>query len=248
MHPTLRRLAHRPYPPPGDRPWIMAQTWYDLCFMHWRVAPKDLRPLIPAALEIDLWRSDAYVAVVPFGMKGVRLRGTPNLPWLSRFLELNVRTYVKHRGRPGVFFFSLDAANPVAVRVARAAYHLPYYDARMKKSPAPNEGFHYESERTHRGAPAAILRVAYRPTAPVAHAAPGSLEAFLTERYRLLTVDRRGRPYSGEIHHEPWPLQLAEADIDTNTMTAPHGLRLEGAPLVHFAASIDTIEWAIRPE
>src|SRR5690349_6710130 len=130
MHPSLRKLDHRPWPVPS-RPWIMAQNWHELLFAHWRVPVEAVRPLVPQGLEIDLFAGDAWLSVVPFRMSGVRLRGTPALPWLSSFPELNVRTYVCAEGRPGVWFFSLDAASRLAVGVARAWFHLPYFNARM---------------------------------------------------------------------------------------------------------------------
>src|SRR5258705_4235621 len=114
MHPSLRSLAHRPWALPTGG-WIMAQKWHDLLFAHWAVAPQVLRKLVPAKLELDTFEGQAWMGVVPFTMSGVRLRGTPTLPWLSMFPELNVRTYVTAEGRPGVLFFSLDAGNLVAV-------------------------------------------------------------------------------------------------------------------------------------
>jgi len=137
-------------------------------------------------------------------MTGVRLRGTPPLPWLSAFPELNVRTYVTFGGKPGVWFFSLDASNSMAVAIARAWFHLPYFRARM--GCAERDGWiHYQSERTHRGAPIAVLEGRYRPVSEVLRPQHGTLEHYLTERYCLYTTDGRGRLIRGEIHHSPWP-------------------------------------------
>ena len=137
--------------------------WLDLLFAHWPIPAAMLRPLIPAGLEIDLWQGEAYLSVVPFRMTGV---GPVFLPVGSSFAELNVRTYVKHHGkhgdRAGVWFFSLDAASRVGVRLARRFFHLPYYDARTSVEPVA-AGYHYTSERTHRGAPPARLEVTYSP-------------------------------------------------------------------------------------
>jgi uncharacterized protein YqjF (DUF2071 family) len=167
------------------------------------------------------------------------------VPWLSRFLELNVRTYVRHGGKAGVFFFSLDAANPVAVEIARRWYRLPYFRASMRLRKAGGWR-HYRSYRTHRGAPPAEFQARYRPAGEVYRAAPGSLEHWLTERYCLYTIGRRGEVFRGEIHHAPWPLQPAEAEIEANTMTVPHGLQLPPtAPLLHFAERLVTLEWPI---
>ncbi len=128
-------------------PWIMAQSWHDLLFAHWKVDAAVLRPHVPAELEVDTFEGQSWLGVVPFRMSGVRLRWTPALPWLSAFLELNVRTYVTAQGKPGVWFFSLDAANPVAVAAARLSFHLPYFKARMTCGDVDG-WIQYQSERT----------------------------------------------------------------------------------------------------
>src|SRR4051794_18976444 len=125
----MAEQAHqRPWPVPQS-PWVMAMQWLDLLFMHWPVPAKALRSYIPRNLEIDTYDGTAWIGVVPFRMAGVRPRMTPALPWLSAFPELNVRTYVTIGGKPGVWFFSLDAGNPVAVEGARSLFHLNYYNA-----------------------------------------------------------------------------------------------------------------------
>lgn len=180
---------------------------------------------------------------MPFRMAGVRLRLTPALPWLSAFPELNVRTYVVADGKPGVWFFSLDAANPVAVAVARAWFHLPYFRARM--SCDERDGWmEYKSVRTHRGARGAELHGRYRPVGGQFSARPRSLEHFLTERYCLYTAEAKGRVIRGEIHHSPWPLQPAEAEFTKNTMTEAAGFSLpHEKPLLHFAKRLDVLVW-----
>jgi uncharacterized protein YqjF (DUF2071 family) len=240
---------HAPPPlPPG--PWVMHQTWHDLLFAHWPVPVAMLRPLIPASLDIDTFDGTAWVGVVPFHMTGVRLRGTPPLPAIGAFPELNVRTYVLPRGetekKPGVWFFSLDAGNPVAVAAARWSFHLPYFNARMSVA-VNDEGVRYASHRTHRGAPPADLIATYRPIAPVSFSEPKTLAHWLTERYCLYTTNRRGRLFRGDIHHRQWPLQAAEAEFTTNTMAAAHSITLpDVAPLLHFARRQDVHCWALR--
>ncbi len=241
----LSTVDHRPYPPP-ERSWVMAQRWHDLLFAHWPVAPDAIRGDLPAGLELDTFDGQAWVGVVPFRMSGIRVRGTPALPWLSAFPELNVRTYAVRDGRPGVFFWSLDAANPVAVRVARAWFHLPYFDARMTCR-ADGESVEYRSERTHRGAPPAELRARYAPTGPVELAAPGTLEHWLTERYCLYAGARDGRLLRSEIHHAPWPLQRATAELGLETMARAAGIALEGAPAsLLFARELEVRCWGPR--
>jgi len=234
--------SHRPWPLPAG-PWVMAQSWHDLLFAHWPVPAKTLRELIPAGLEIDTHNGCAWVGVVPFRMSGVRLRATPALPWLSSFPELNVRTYVTHHGKPGVWFFSLDAGNFLAVQIARSWFHLPYFCARMRLQSTDGR-IQYQSQRTHRGAPPAILHARYRPIGAPSHAVPGTLEHFLTERYCLYTADAHGRLIRGEIQHAPWPLQSAEAEIAENSMAQAAGIVLPAAePLLYFAERQDVIVW-----
>jgi uncharacterized protein YqjF (DUF2071 family) len=242
MNTALQAVGHRPWPlPPG--PWVMAQSWHDLLFAHWPVDAAKLRARIPDRLEIDTFDGQAWLAVVPFRMTGVRLRGTPALPWLSAFPELNVRTYVTRGGKPGVWFFSLDAGNSLAVAIARAWFHLPYFRARM--SCTEREGWiHYESERKHRGAPAGLLKAQYRPVGDVFPPQIGSLEYFLTERYCLYAADGRGQIIRGEIHHLPWPLQVAEAVFTGNTMAKAAGVALPARkPFLHFVKRQDVGVW-----
>lgn len=238
---------HRPWPLPRG-PWIMAQRWHDLLFAHWPVPVAALRPIVPAPLQIDTWDGQAWIGVVPFRMTGVRPRGVPPLPWLSAFPELNVRTYVTDgdgpTAKPGVFFFSLDAANWLAAAAARWLYQLPYYHARMALRCA-GDVVEYRSYRVD--IPPADLRARYRPTGPIQPFAPGSLDRWLTERYCLYTLEARGRIYRAEIHHAPWPLQPAEAEFEVNTMVAPLGVALPPAPpLLHFARRQDVIVWPLQ--
>jgi len=202
-----------------------------------------MRPLVPAGLEVDLWDGSAWVGVVPFRMSGVTPRGVPALPWISSFPELNVRTYVTAEGKPGVYFFSLDAANPLAVTLARAWYHLPYFRARMQCADRAGT-VSYESRRI--GADAEF-RGRYRPAGGVFPAPSGSIEYFLTERYCLYSI-RRGRLCRAEIHHPPWPLQVAEAEVERDTVAAAAGLRLpHSPPLLHFARRLDVVAWPLAP-
>jgi len=248
LNEIVRQTAHRTWLPTG--PWVMAQTWRDLLFAHWPVAPSIMRGLLPPSLELDTFDGEAWLGVVPFRMTDVRPRWLPAVPWLSHFAELNVRTYVKMTDqgvvKPSVYFFSLDAANPLAVQIARSFFMLPYFNAKML---LVNEGeaVHYLSQRTHRGAPAALLSASYRPTGAIYQSQPVSIDQWLTERYALYTVDRAGRPMIGEIHHLPWPLQPAQADWMLNSMAQAAGIALpDVAPLLHFARSIDVAIWPLR--
>lgn len=224
----------------------MSQAWCDLLFAHWPVSAASLRPHIPPQLHIDTYDGAAWIGIVPFFMRQTRPFRIP-LPFgWGDLPELNLRTYVIAGDKPGVWFFSLDAASRPAVRAARLWYHLPYFDARMSVS-LQGDGIVYTSHRTHRGAPAAEFRARYRPTGEVYRSRPGSLDHWLTERYSLYTADRRGRLYRGENDHAQWPLQPAEAEIEINTMTQPIGLTLPASPpLLHFARRIEAIFWPLQ--
>lgn len=175
-------------------------------------------------------------------MENVRPRLVPPVPGISAFPELNVRTYVTAEGKPGVWFFSLEAAQPLAVRLARTFFHLPYMDARMKISDDAN-WLVYESQRTHRGEPSAQFKGQYRAIGVEYQSKTGTLEHWLTERYCLYSADTTGQIWRGDIHHQAWPLRPAEAEFETNTMTQPMGLELSSTPLLHFVRRIDVVAW-----
>jgi uncharacterized protein YqjF (DUF2071 family) len=220
----------------------MAQTWHDLLFAHWLVAAETLRPLVPAQLPLDTFDGFCWVGVVPFWMSGVRARGFPAVPGLSRFPELNVRTYVTVGGKPGVYFFSLDAASLPAVWAARTFYHLPYFHAKMKSEPIAEEVVYNSVRRDGK----AEFRGRYGPCAPVQLRAPGTLDHWFTERYCLYTV-YAGEAFRGEIHHQPWPLQDAKAEIATNTMAAAADIQLpDTLPRLHFARRLDVLVWPLQ--
>ncbi|HLT18953.1 MAG TPA: DUF2071 domain-containing protein [Thermomicrobiales bacterium] len=239
-------VEHRPYPL-ASGPWVMGQRWHDLLFAHWRFEPEEIQALLPPSLTVDTFDGFAWLAVVPFVMADVRLRGFAPIPRLSGFLELNVRTYVRSGDLAGVYFFSLDAERWLAVRVARYGAALPYFDARMALRRRA-DWIGYRSRRTHRGAPAAELHAYYRPTGPVEFPRPGSLEYFLTERYRLLAARKDGTLVNIEIHHPPWPLQPAQCHIERNTMADWLGLQLDRPPdHLRFARFQDVQTWWPRP-
>ena len=184
-----------------------------------------------------------WIGVVPFRMSDIAPRGMPTFPWLSAFPELNVRTYVTAGDKPGVWFFSLDAANPIAVRVARFFFHLKYMHARM--AIVRDDGWYdYSSCRTHRNESAAELNIRYRPRGEPFFAQVGDLEHWLTSRYCLYTANRRGQLLRGEIDHLSWPLRLAEAKVTKNTMLDSLGLELLAtSPHLRFAEEIAVQAW-----
>jgi uncharacterized protein YqjF (DUF2071 family) len=176
----------------------------------------------------------------------VRPRFVPAVSRLSNFPEINLRTYVTAEGKPGIWFFSLDAHNPVAVRLASATFHLPYFDAEMSCQTSGDE-VHYRSVRTHRGAPPAEFAARYRPAGEPFESGPDTIENFLTERYCLYSADRRGNVSRGDVHHHLWPLQPAEAEVRTLAMTQQIGVKLpQTDPLLHFSKRLDVLAWLPR--
>ena len=214
----------------------------NLLFAHWRVDPELLQRVMPPQLQPDVRDGSGWIGVTPFRVEGFRLHGMPPVPYVSAFCELNVRTYVTVNGRPGIYFFSLDAARWPAVVAARRSYRLPYFHALMSMDVARSE-VHYRSRRRSKDGPPASFAARYRATGAPAAYPDGSLDRWLTERYCLYTIDSRGRILRGDIHHPPWPLQPASAEIEHNTMAAPLGIELEGEPLLHFSARQDTVIW-----
>ncbi len=199
-----------------------------------------VQPLVPAPLKVQEFDGTSWVGLVPFRMAGVMRRPLPDLPWISAFPELNVRLYVEHQGKPGVWFLSLDATNPLTVWAARRYFHLPYFQARIGIR-TDGDVVHYSSRRKEKGP---LLEVSYRPTSAPCESEPGTLEHWLTERYCLYAQSPDGAIWRSDVHHVPWPLQAAEAEISQNTYLSSHGLSLVGRPrLLHFARRIDVVIW-----
>jgi uncharacterized protein YqjF (DUF2071 family) len=218
----------------------LRQVWHDLLFAHWPVPAATLRPLLPAGLTLQEFGGSAWVAVTPFWMSGIAFRGFPPLPGVSRFDELNVRTYVIREDRPGVWFFSLDAGNRLAVLVARRLYGLPYVSARMWHR-AEGDAVVYHAQR----ADGAGFDARYGPIGPPAPSVPGSLEHWLTERYCLYAPGREGGLYRAEIHHAPWSLQTAQAGFSRNQLAHASGIHLDGEPaLLHFSRRLEVLIWS----
>lgn len=237
---SLEQVEHRPWPVPAGR-WIMGQTWESLLFAHWRVPVEQLRPRVPPELEVEEHDGSAWVGITPFRVTGLRSRGTVPLPGVSSFLELNVRTYVHAAdGKPGVWFFSLDATSRLGVRAARRAYRVPYFDARMTFEEL--DGW-VDVEAARLDEHGRVFSGRYRSVGPAAASRPGSLEWFLTERYCLYAADEPGTIYRAEIHHPPWLLHPAEAEIEL-TSIAP--FELPGEPLCHVAEPQDVVIWPLE--
>jgi uncharacterized protein YqjF (DUF2071 family) len=253
MADILNSVTHRPYPLPAGR-WRMTQRWNDLLFAHWPIDPETMARLIPAGLEVDTFDDYAWVGVVPFWMDRVRTRVLgehgSSIPGTSEFCELNLRTYVRSKvtGRRGVYFFSLDAGSALAVLGARTIFHLPYFLASMQRNNDSSGTLHYRSKRlfTRRSV---RFEATYRSVDHTAtRSTDGTLEHFLTERYCLFT-SHGGKTLVGDIHHLPWPLEPAEAEIQVNELPAAHGITLpDRLPVLHFARELQVYVWALRED
>lgn len=246
MNDILSSTSHRPWPLPSAH-WTMTQRWNDLLFAHWPVPASEIAPLIPPDLVIDTFDGSAWVGVVPFWMDQIHTRGLPAIPGANRFPELNLRTYVRepHSNMSGVYFFSLDAGNPLAVAAARAVYKLPYYWSKMSIEHTGNREFLYNSERRF-AKHSARVRVRYRSLGQAVD--KQGLEQFLTERYALYTADKGGALFKGNIHHLPWPLERAEADFEINELPAAHGISLpDTAPILHYSRELVVYVWSLEP-
>jgi uncharacterized protein YqjF (DUF2071 family) len=242
---SLEETDHRPWPLP-EMPWMLAQTWRDLMFAHWRVDPATLRRVVPRELPLDRFEGAAWIGITPFLVTGFRPLGTPPAPVVSSFPELNVRTYVTLDGKPGIYFLSLDADSRLAVAGARRSHRLPYFRARMSARRAGEE-VQYASERVSPDGPAASFQATYRGRGDASTARPGSLAHWLSERYCLYTLDERHTVLRADIHHRAWRLREAAADIRLNTMTEGLGIELEGLPILHLSARQDTVLWSLQP-
>jgi len=234
------RLRERP----DGRP-VMRQIWRHLGFLHWAVDRAAIAALLPPGLEVDSFDGVAYVGVVPFTIPSTRAPRL-GLPLAPAFHELNLRTYVHRGGRePGVWFFSLDAASRLAVAGARAAYHLPYFFARIELEVDRSSGISYRSERRAGGA--AAFSASYGPAGPAAPAAPGTLAFFLAERYLLYAWNGRVLS-SARVHHAPYPLAPGAASDVRETLIAAARLPAPAGPpaLVHHAEEVEVEIFAPR--
>jgi len=227
----------------GPDPALLSMTWEDTLFAHWPVPAGRVAPTLPDGLSVDTHEGDAYLGVVAFVMAAIGPRG---LPVGLSFGELNLRTYVRGTGgRPGVYFYNLDADDRLGVFLARRLFRLPYYRADLDVD-RTGDGVRFRSRRVGEGAPAAF-DATYGPAGATFEADPGSRAHFLTERYRFYTATDDGRIYYGDIDHEPWPLAEAWADVRRNDLFAVNGFDdPEGDPLLHYAPRIDVTAGLLR--
>lgn len=226
------RVRQRP-----KRTHVMHHSWQDLLFIHWKIPVEVAQSWLPKGLTVDSWGGSAWVGIVPFKMREIRPRNLPSLPWVSDFLELNVRTYaVNENGVPGVWFLSLDASRWLAVYLARAWFGLPYFHAEMSCRRDPDGATDY---RCYRYGQEFQREDAFRwkPEGSITHAELGTLEFFLIERYVLFSVTSSGQIASGRVSHPPYPLQKANLTAWSETPLILNGIERFGTPPDHAIAS-----------
>lgn len=240
---SLQETAHRPWPLPGRR-WLAAETLVDQLFAHWPVPAASLRTHLPDGVSPDTFEGDAWLGITAFAVEAQRLRGTLPLPIVSRFLQLNVRACVTVQGAPGIWFFSIDVSSAAVLRLARRLFPVPVFRARLTARRLGEE-FRLECTRRDHPEPPRVFDARFAPTGSEQRPRPGSLEHFLTERYRVyFAVD--GRLHRAEIHHPPWELRPAAGEVELNTMPPP-GVTLGEQSLLHFSRSQDVLLWSPEP-
>ncbi len=238
---------------------FMYQTWRDLLFLHWTLDPAEIQSTLPEGLFVDTFEDRAYLGLVPFFMDRIRPRWLPALPWLSWFLEFNVRTYVHDQhGTPGVWFYSLDCNQPIAVWGARTLFKLPYFRSRMSaiQTELPHGSGVKTDFQSHRragsgsqvGAPRPASRFKYEPASELTVADPGSLEFFLVERYILFANTRCGLA-TGQVYHEPYQFCSATvAEFDTHVLGLNGLPDVDGGPVsCLYSPGVDVEVFSLKP-
>lgn len=240
MYKEFLETDQRPFPIRNNR-WVMTQVWKQLLFCHWPVPADLLKEYIPPQLELDVFDGQAWLGIIPFQVEDMRLRGLPQLPYLSTYLELNVRTYVTYKGTPGIYFFNLDANKWMDVLGARIFAFLPYRKASMKMEV---KGQHtcFQSNYNQNE----LLDIVYHPVSEPILPSKSSLEFWLFERYCFYTPMGKSI-FRGDIHHDRWRVRKAEAEVRKNTIVPfiPETYK-ERPPLLHFSDKKQVFVWMLK--
>ena len=236
----LKERNHRPYSLP-EWPWVTTQRWENVLFLHWQFSPNVLKPHIPKQLQLDLYDAAAWIGIVFFQVKGMRLRSMPALPRLSSFLQLNVRTYVTYNGLPGVYFFSLDVDSKFACLLAKTIYSLPFRRADVKLD---RQGDYMNMVYARKkGSFAGEMSCSYAPVSAVFQAQINTFDHWLLERYCLWNI-RKNDLWRTDIHHTKWNFQKAEVILHSHSMAGYlHRKSFLDHPLVHYAAMKQALFW-----
>lgn len=240
----LDDISHRPFPL-YSKNWIMRQAWRNLVFLHWPIPKGILRKFIPTPLQIDTFNGYAWLGIVAFVMDGIYPRNIPFCSLIHKFPEVNLRTYVQYRGKPGVFFLSLDVDNWASNIIAKRWFKLPYYPAQVTYE-QNDRVIHCESIRKSNNTQIRF-KGRLRPSHKIFHARSETLDFWLTERYCLYSIDTNKNVYCGEIHHRSWPLQKVDIEVEVNTLTSHLNIDLSNKkPITHFSTGVDSLIWNIR--
>lgn len=236
-----KETAHRPIPLPPNN-WIMRQSWRNALFLHWPVHPNQLQPLLPSSVVIDTYEGSAWIGIVAFWMKGIYFRGIPFLSVIPPFAEMNVRTYVRYNGKPGVFFITLDVGDWASLNIAKKWYRLPYHTADVQIQQTGSV-ISYTNARKYEPV---FFEGSCTPASEVFFPKEGTLDHFLTEKYCFYTTKNKQDLYHGDIHHQPWPLQKAEIEIGRNTLLSTLNIRADERPIAHFSKGVDSLMWNVK--
>ena len=230
----LRQTGHRPWELPRE-PWRYYQEWNDAVFLHWRVEPAELRKHLPAELEIDLIDSEPWVSLVAFSMEKIRPRYLPAFPPISNFSEINVRAYVRHSGKPGVYFLSIEGGKRVSCFLAKTLSGLLYRYSEMKRGNGT-----YRSLNPGNGDRTDLEYETGKPTKEKT-----GLDLWLTERYALFQNTKNGI-IEYETHHVEWPIH--EIKLKKTDITFPAFTNLFSGPpeKSHYSPGVQVIAWGAK--
>jgi len=218
----------------------MTQRWRSLLFLHFPADPAEIQALLPDGLSIDTFPDEsgiekAWIGLVSFRMEGITLSGFPEVPGIHAFPETNVRTYVHREGRsPGVWFFSLEAANTLACRFARRFFHLPYHEAKMSVRESSNV-IQYRSRRRSDGCLCCIDCTLGEPLPPPE---AGFLEFYLVERYLLYSA-YQSEIFTGRVYHKPYPVRAARVGDHQEDLVGAVGIRPRAFTHALFSTGVD---------
>ena len=213
---------------------VMVQQWRDLAYVHWRYSPEEIQALLPRGLDVDVHDGSAWVGLIPFSMRKIGLPRLPAIPYFGSFPEVNVRTYVRHNGRPGVWFFSLDVNRFLPALVARTTYLLPYCWGSADHTLAGNS----LTTNVHRRWPSSSnTKISISVGSEIE--SPDDTAVFLSARWGLYSRGFRGALRYAPVDHEKWPLYSATLlDLNDSLVTTAGLSAPQGEPHVMFSPGV----------
>jgi len=194
----LQHSDHRPFPLP-DRQWLLYQEWKQVLFVHVPVPVQVVQELLPSSLVPDLFGRSAWLSFVVFTVTNSRLRLVPFFPVCPTFQELNLRTYVTYKGKPGIYFIDIRSNNPAAIMLLRTFTSLHYRNVSIEAENGYYSVDVHNQSNNH-------FTIRYHNEWMVTRRS--QIEEWLTERYCCYTIDGN-RLFSYDIHHMPWKLSRA---------------------------------------